>query len=204
MLLAMPYIPEGMNGSAMFAERFSVWVILFVMAAASLLKLRPRHTYVALAFGAVLLVGELGVLQTRIGPVAQELQVASYPARQLSDVRVLAVNARSQPTDLTFDPYWLSSVRMVDRGNGLLVDCPWLGLQIIMLERKGPKLERQKAPVLLHVAGDPSAGVALVWNSCVTQSNEPPEVAEIERHGATQWHVEQYGCFKVAEQLRHG
>jgi hypothetical protein len=203
LLLVLPIVPENMNGGALFADRVSVWIVLFVMAAAALVEMRPTIAAVVLSFSVVLFICELGILQSRIAPIARELQVEGYPANRLRDVQVVTLNARFQPADLTFDPYWLSSVRMVDRGHGLLLDPPWLGHQILMLDRKEPELVKDMAG-RVRFLGRPPAAYAVIWNNCVVRQEEPAKAIDNVNLTKVQWRVEQYGCFSVAEQHAAG
>jgi MFS family permease len=198
LLLVLPYIPATMNGSSLFAERLAIWVALFVMGSAAVVRL-PSSRFI-LAAGVVIFACELGILEAKIGPVARSLQVNAFPARTLTDVHVRTLNEHHQPPDFNFDPYWVSSVRIVDRGNGLLVDGPWLGLEIMMLEQTRPPFDFDRSAKSAGVSSKPSLDLALVWNDCV--ATRLPST--LQGNGRTHWQISQFGCFRVAEQRAGG
>lgn len=195
-LLALPFLPRTMNGSGFFVERFAIWPpLLFIAAAASTQPSRIQR--LASAVGAALaLVVTLFFLNSYIGPIARSLDPASLPAGALAREHLLWVTESRIPSDLTYDPYILSTVRLVDRGGAVLVDGPWLDLQIMMLEDIGPHAEL--ASDGLKVNTNSPAGVGIISERCGVPDGRGT-LEQLVALDPQKWQLLHYGCFRVLQ-----
>ena len=187
-ILALPLLPRTMNGSGFFADRFSIWPPLLLIAAAASCEFsrRTRRALAAITVGVVAVA--LFALAQTLDPVARRLDVSRFPADSLAGRHFLAASDTLPNRALTYDPYLFSSVRLVDRAGALLVGAPWLELQIMILDDAGPQAILSSKGKVQMLPG-PKAPVGVVDARC---DGSPSSI-----HLPSSWPLEHFGCFDI-------
>jgi len=199
MLIALPFLPRTMNGSGFFAARFSIWPPLLWFAAAAGVELNRRAKAAITIVAVLVTVCALVVLNAHVAPVARQLDVSRAPQLGLKRVHVFTRSNSRATADLTFDPYEWAAIRVVHREGAILVDSPWMDLQIMMLEEAGPKLkfDPNNGP---RIVSGPEAKIAMVFTRCGDVRGESM-ASRIQAGHPQQWRMQKYGCFEVLEPL---
>jgi hypothetical protein len=201
-MLAMPFAPDQLNGSYVFADRLSVWSVLLIAAAAASAEIDARVKPAILAACWVTSMSSLIVLNSHMRPIAQRLDVAQIPANAAGGEHALLVHRSEPPKDLSYDPYVWAGVRVVERQRAVLIDAPWLDLSIIMLK---PTADEKEEDAMADDSGEIAkrlrSGGMVVVTHC-GQPNPPPESwVQVEREWRTKyypgWKAQSYSCFEV-------
>lgn len=188
-LLALPLLPPTMNGSGFFADRFSIWPPLLLIASAASFELSRRAQRVLAVLGIAVPIVALFVLGGIVDPVARKLDVSAFPKDSLAGEHLLEASDTQPGHALTFDPYLLAPARLIDRGGGLLVGAPWLELQIMILDDIGPKAILNNKGEVQMLPG-PKAAVGAVDVRC--DANAPSTI-----HPPTGSPLTRFGCFDI-------
>lgn len=143
-LVALPLLPEKVNGGFLFADRITIWLALMIVAAAANSDLLSRLAGAAAALGGVLALSLLLALNAQLRPVAQGLVLKGMPRLAWGE-HLFAVNATPNP-QFTYNPYLWTGARVVEAESAFLENSPWLLTSIMMLE---------KNPIAVTVAGKP-------------------------------------------------
>jgi hypothetical protein len=190
-LIALPFLPLTMNGSGFFAARFSIWPPLLFLAAAASVNLRRQTKHILLGVAIGITAFTLFQLSAHIGPIAQELDLSKTPRGVLKGEHLKWATDSRVPGDITFDPYVLAAVRAVDREDAILVDSPWMDLQIMMLEEIGPK-----APFdpVIPAQGKDRLGIAV---SRCGMRNIHNSHSRLQLRDPQRWRNSRYGCIDI-------
>ena len=180
-LIALPLLPRTMNGSGFFAERFSIWPPLLFFAAASGIGLSRRVQRALLPVAAILTAFTLAILGVHVRPIAEQMDLSGTPRGELKGVRLIWRNESPAPRDLLFDPFLFASVRVVDREDAILINGPWLDLQIMMLQET-------------EVAS--KSGLAITRCGDVRGQSSAEQSAALHPE---RWRLRKYACFDVLE-----
>lgn len=195
MLIALPFLPRTMNGSGFFAARFSIWPPLLWFAAAAGVKLNRRAEKLLTVAAIGVTAFALFMMNAHIRPVSRQLDLSQAPPFGLHGVHVFTRSNSRATADLTFNPYEWAAIRVVDREGAILVDSPWMDLQIMMLEETGPKV-RFDAENGLKIVSGPQANIAMAFTRCGDVRGE--SMAEhLQKKHPQQWRMQKYGCFEV-------
>lgn len=201
-ILVIPFAPDQLNGSYVFADRLAVWSVLLIAAAAAHTDIDGRIRPALLAACSATSVFALIVLNAHMLPIARQLDVSRIPVAQGRSAELLLIHHSVPPDDLSYDPYVWAGVRVAERQRAALIDAPWLNLAIMMLK----PTTAEKA--LDDLVNDPPtlserlrSGGIIVMTRC-GQPNPPPESwAQMERLWKAKyyanWKLETYSCFEV-------
>lgn len=196
-LVGLPFLPHTINGSGFFVERFSIWppLLLFAgMAAADL----PRKTGMFIGvIGVLITLLCTGVLDSYVRPVAREIDTRSIPAGRMKGERMMSINNSSRRGELMFNPYDFAATRFIDRGGAILVDAPWMYLEIMILDDIGPhmRVDQNRGPQVME---GPQAKVGIVAAHCGPTPGSSL-VGNIAQRDSSEWRMAQYGCIQVLE-----
>jgi hypothetical protein len=196
-LIALPFLPRTMNGSGFFAARFSIWPPLLWFAAASGVTLSRRAEKILIVAAVTVTVVTILTLNAHISPVAKQLDQSQTAKMGLETKRVFTRNNSRAPSELTFDPYEWAAVRVVDREHAILVDSPWMDLQIMMLETIGPKVKFEGDDGVRIIIGPPSK-ITMVFARCGNVRGES-YADRIVSHHPQEWRMIKRGCFEVLD-----
>ena len=157
-------VPQRMNGSFYFAERFPILWVLFLLAGASAIPL-PR--FWNLAAGGLAIATTVGLLVQQHGKVdeiAARIALADgMPPAKPGDVGLIVASSRQTPPGLQFNPYMWSAVHYFRRSRAILANDPWMDMPQIMLRPVRPNRwsyldpDDAEAPFLRSAAGGTSA-----------------------------------------------
>ena len=172
LLIAIPILPQEMNGSDYFAQRLMIFPWLAAMAAASHDRLPGRLARGAPAFAVAMAALTLLPAEIFIRPVAREL--ASLEAQPLEDhagglaildpAMLKAVRVEHQ---LGFNPYLWSAALPFVHADDVMLNSPWMDLTIMPLEAaKGGRL-------LIDEMGS-TAQAARIINGNIDLAEMPP------------------------------
>ena len=145
--VSLPFLPDTLNGGVYFATRIlpMVWVGLLITASAARVPLSRTYAIAFTSFAVALAFLTLIPAELFLRPVANDLkaaELASVPEKARGVLLVgygLHEYVRFQK-QLSFDPYyWGASLAAVGRDD-VLLDAPWMNLNIIPVEavRPGP------------------------------------------------------------------
>ncbi len=145
--LSLPFLPDTLNGGVYFATRIlpMVWIGLLVAAGAVDVPFARTYRIAFTLFAAALAILTLIPAELFIRPVANDLkaaELASVP-RQASGVLLVGYGLHDYvrfQKQLAFDPYyWGASLALIGRDD-VILDAPWMNLNIIPVEavRPGP------------------------------------------------------------------
>ena len=196
-LVALPFLPRTINGSGFFAERFAVIPPLFFVAALAALQLNVKTRNTILLAATAVCVYTVVSLNAYIAPFARAVDVSFVRQGELAGLHLLWRVEPWRALTLDFDPLVMGDVRLVDRSGALLVDNPWMDLQIMMLEETGPKVvfDPDLGP---RVVSGPEVKVGAVTARCAVTNGESLLERVARRHPEL-WQLKQYGCFEVLE-----
>lgn len=194
-LIGLPFLPGDMNGSAYFAERFSNWPPLLLIAAACGAKLGRNALRIAGGAAIAITVGALLILNAHLAPIARNLDVSSVPPNSLSGIHLIGYTEMWAGPEVNYYPYLWGHARLVDRSGATLVSPPWLNLQIMMLEDIGTKarLTPSDGP---EYRGGPHAPAGMVTIRCDLSGGSGMAARTVAAH-PRDWRVERYGCFNL-------
>ena len=184
-VIALPFLPRMVNANGFFAERFSIWppLLFFASAASFGWSQRARRALLATA---VLLTGlTIAMLAEHIGPIARQMDISKAPRGELKGVHLLWRSESPAARDLTFDPYIVASVRLVDREDAILSESPWMDSPILLIE------ETNRAGT--------SPGMAIT--RCGASRGESTAERLVKRQ-PEQWRLLHYACFQVLTPAR--
>ncbi len=184
-LIALPFLPRMMNANGFFAERFSVWPPLLFFASAAAIDWGRRTQRALLAMAALLTILVIAMLDAHIGPIARQMDLSQTPRGELKGVHLLWRNESPARPDLTFDPYVVASVRLVDRQDAILSNSPWMDSPILLVE------ETNRAGT--------NPGVAIT--RCGASRGESTAEQMVKSH-PEQWRLSRYACFQVLTPAR--
>jgi hypothetical protein len=138
-LIAIPILPQEMNGSDYFAQRLMIFPWLAAMAAAGHDRLPGRLARIAPAFAVVMAALTLLPAEIFIRPVARQL--ASLEAQPVEDhtgglamldpAMLKAVRVEHQ---LGFNPYLWSGALPLVHADDVMLNSPWMDLTIMPLQ----------------------------------------------------------------------
>ena len=204
-LVALPLLPEKVNGGFLFADRITIWVALMLVAAAANSDALPRFSGAVAALGSITAVSLLLALNAQMRPVAQMLALRGLP-RLSQGEHLFAVNNTPNP-QFTYNPFLWTGVRVIEAERAFLENSPWLLTSIMMLEKR---------PVAVTVAGRPfgdyeftgrpaptgvpvAGGIVLTncGNAQTTNSLGQQMLAE----APTAFRLWKFGCYEVLEPL---
>jgi hypothetical protein len=196
-LVALPVLPRTMNGSGFFAERFAIIPPLLFVAAVAAIDFHAKARRAVLVAATVVCAYTIVSLNTYIAPFAREVDVSFVRPGELAGQHLLWRVEPWRATNINFDPLIFGDVRVVDRGGALLLDNPWMDLQIMMLEETGPKVQfdGDNGP---RVVSGAQVKVGAITARCAVVRGEP-SVERVARRHPEQWQLKQYGCFEVLE-----
>lgn len=198
-LLALPFLPRTMNGSGFFVERFDIWPPFLFIAAATSIQLSRIQKLVSAIVASFALLVALFFLNSYLGPIARALDPSALPAKSLAGEHLLWITQSRIPSDLTYDPYILSTVRLVDRGGAMLVNGPWLDLQIMMLADNGPHAVFGSEG--LNVSGNSSAEIGIISERCGAPDGRGT-LEQLIAHSPGKWRVQHSGCFVMVRPVQ--
>lgn len=153
-------VPQRMNGSFYFAERFPILWVLFLLAGAAAIPLPRGWT---LAAGGLAIATTLGLLvqqHVKVEEIASRMALAGrIPLAQPGDVGLIVASSRETPPGLQFNPYMWSAVHYFRRSRAILANDPWMDMPQIMLRPMQPNRwsyldpDDAAAPFLRSAAG---------------------------------------------------
>jgi hypothetical protein len=127
-------VPERMNASFYFAERFPVLWVLFLLAGTAALPLSRRWSIAA--GGLAVCVTATLLLQQRANVAAIGSRIArmqQLPPPKAGSVGLIAAASRETPHGLQFHPYMWSAAHYFRRSRAILANDPWMNSPLIML-----------------------------------------------------------------------
>ena len=127
-------VPERMNDSFYFAERFPILWVLFLLAGTAALPLSRRWSLTAGGLG--IFVAAALLLQQRANVAvmcAQIARVQELPPSKAGSVGLIASASREAPYGLQFNPYMWSAVHYFRRSRAILANHPWMNSPLIVL-----------------------------------------------------------------------
>ena len=127
-------VPERMNASFYFAERFPILWVLFLLAGTTALPLSRRWSIAA--GGLAVCVTATLLLQQRANVAAIGSRIArmqQLPPPKAGSVGLIAEAGREKPHGLQFHPYMWSAVHYFRRSRAILANDPWMNSPLIML-----------------------------------------------------------------------
>ena len=194
-LIGLPLLPRTMNGSGFFAERFAILPPMLFVAAVASVDLGANVRRVVLVAATIVCIYFIVSLNTFIAPFAREVDVSFVRRGELAGEHLLWRVEPWRPTTINFDPLILGDVRLVDRAGAILLDNPWMNLQIMMLDEKGPKVrfDPDDGPRILS---GPDMRVGGVASRCAVTHGEST-LEHVAAHHPEKWRLKQYGCFEV-------
>lgn len=201
-MLVIPFAPDQLNGSYVFADRLAVWSVLLISAAAARTNIEKRVRPVLLALCCATSIFALIVLNAHMMPIARRLDVSATPQTSAEGMPALLVHRSMPPSDLSYDPYVWAGVRVAERQRAALIDSPWLNLAIMMLK---PTAAEKALDDRVH---DPSAmaerlraGGLIVVTRCGQPNPPPASWTQLEREWKAKyypdWKIQTYSCFDV-------
>jgi hypothetical protein len=127
-------VPERMNASFYFAERFPILWVLFLLAGTAALPLSRRWSIAA--GGLAVCVTAILLLQQRANVAAIGSRIArmqQLPPPKAGSVGLIAAASRETPHGLQFHPYMWSAAHYFRRSRAILANDPWMNSPLIML-----------------------------------------------------------------------
>ena len=157
-------VPQRMNGSFYFAERFPILWVLFLLAGASAIPL-PRAWNRAAGWLAIVTTTGLLVQQhAKVGEIASRIALSQQiPPAKPGDVGLIVCASRETPPGLQFNPYMWSAVHYFRRSRAILANDPWMDMPQILLRPARPNRwsyldpDDAEAPFLRSAAAGTSA-----------------------------------------------
>lgn len=194
-LVGLPVLPRTMNGSGFFSERFAILPPLLFVAALSAAEFEVKVRKAVLVAAAAVCVYAIVLLNTYIAPYARAVDVSFVRPDELAGQHLLWRVEPWRSMTINFDPLILGDIRLVDRGGALLLDNPWMDLQIMMLEETGPKVhfDPENGP---RVVSGPQVKVGAISARCALTRGES-SLEHVARRHPEQWQLKQYACFEV-------
>lgn len=209
-LIGLPFLPGDMNGSGYFAERFSIWPPLLLIAAACGAKLNRTAIRIAGGAAIAIAIGALIILNAHLAPIARNLDVSSVPPNSLVGVHLIGYSEMWAGPEVNYYPYLWGHVRLTERSGASMVSPPWLNLQIMMLADIGTqaRLTPSDGP---EYRGGPRDPVGLVTIRCdlsgaggtKTPSSATTVGGPVDMTARTlaahpgDWRVQRFGCFNL-------
>ena len=132
-------VPERMNASFYFAERFPILWVLFLLAGTAALPLSRRWSIAA--GGLAVCIAATLLLQQRANVAAIGSQIArtqQLPPPKAGSVGLITATTREVPYSLQFNPYMWSAVHYFRRSQAILANDPWMNSPLIMLQPVRP------------------------------------------------------------------
>jgi hypothetical protein len=149
LLVALPFLPDTMNGGFYFNNRLLILAWCGAIAAASgsaAFSPRLRVLFAMLGCGALAYTLVLG--QIRIAPEARRAAEAeSAPVVRMGESAILlpATDYEADPT-LRFRPLEWSAARYFRRAGDVMLDAPFLDMSTMPIDSRGPQLEGTVVP----------------------------------------------------------
>ena len=132
-------VPERLNASFYFAERFPILWVLFLLAGAAALPLSRRWSIAA--GGLAVCVTATLLLQQRANVAEIGSQIArmqQLPPPRAGSAGLITAASRETPHGLQFHPYMWSAVHYFRRSQAILANDPWMNSPLIMLAPARP------------------------------------------------------------------
>jgi hypothetical protein len=149
LLIALPFLPDTMNGGFYFNNRLLIFAWCGAIAAASGgAAFEPRIRVLQPALGYATLAVTLVLAQIRIAPEAQRAAVAeSAPIVHRGENAILlpATDYEADP-ELRFRPLEWSAVRYFRRAGDVMLDAPFLDMATMPIDTRRPQLEGTVVP----------------------------------------------------------
>jgi hypothetical protein len=174
LLVAIPVLPQEMNGSDFFAQRLMIFPWLAALAAAGRYRSPRRLARIAPVFAVVMAALTLAPAEIFIRPVARQL--ASLEAQALPDhtgglaildpAMLKAVRVEHQ---VGFNPYVWSAVLPFLHADDVMLNSPWMDLTIMPVKAAG-------GGHLLIDEMSSTAQAARVINGNIDLPRMPPEL----------------------------
>ncbi|MGD0577491.1 MAG: hypothetical protein ABSC08_01055 [Bryobacteraceae bacterium] len=166
--------PESINGSHYFPDRFAVfWVVLLIAAAAAS---RPPRQW-SLAAGVMALCVSCAVLLLQwvnVSRIALEMRpLLEAPPAQVGSVGLVIGGKASRGGDLVFEPFLWGGAHYFRRSGAILANAPWMDLPIVMLRPAHPNRWSYLNPY--------SAGLSL--SRALTAGGAPSDLSFVVRDG---------------------
>jgi len=138
------FLPEWLSGSNYFRERFPIFFVLFLAAAAAGASGSVRWSYVPGVVALMALACTLGLQRQRTSEITANLSpmlAASLEKPLAAGVLLHERNPQDLPDpDLAFDPYGWAGAHFFRQSHAILLNTPWLDLRFYMFRpaRPGP------------------------------------------------------------------
>jgi hypothetical protein len=160
-VLALPFMPDRMNGGVFFATRMVIMVWIFsLLAAAAYQDVDRKFQQVCIALGIVFTLATLLPAEQRFRPMARSVKtvedqtVPSGISALLLTGPALTESIRAE-NDLAVDPLLWANILPFVRENDLVLDAPWMELSVSplriapdahLLANASPLIEQRGAP----------------------------------------------------------
>jgi hypothetical protein len=166
--------PGSINGSFLFPQRFGIFWVMFLIAAAAALR-PPRLWRLVVGLIAVCATSAVLLLQwANVSRIALEMRpVLDAPPVKAGSVGLIIANKPSPRGDLAFDPFLWGGVHYFRRSGAILANAPWMDSPIIMIRPADPDRWSYSEPYL--------AGQALL--SALSEKGAAPEISLVVRDG---------------------
>lgn len=132
-------VPQRMNGSFYFAERFPILWVLFLLAGAAGLRLPHSWNLAAGGISVAITAGLLVQQRSKVEEIASRIALCEQiPRAKSGDVGLIVASSRETPAGLQFNPYMWSAVHYFRRSHAILANDPWMNMPQIMLRPARP------------------------------------------------------------------
>jgi hypothetical protein len=127
-------VPERLNASFYFAERFPILWVLFLLAGTAALPPSRRWSIAAGAVAVCVTATMLLQQRANIAAIGSEIaRMQQLPLAKAGSVGLIAAASRETPPGLQFNPYMWSAVHYFRRSRAILANDPWMNAPLIML-----------------------------------------------------------------------
>lgn len=134
--VALPFLPDRLNGGVFFATRMVIMVWIFLLLASAGAKTAtPRFRQMCIVLGAIFTVATLLPAEQICRPISRELRMVEgqvlpeHTNALILDGPMFTTSLRSK-NDLAFNPMLWASVLPLVRQDDLVLNAPWLDLTI--------------------------------------------------------------------------
>ena len=133
------FVPPQINGTWFFAQRFPIFAVMFLIAAAA--ALRPSRSW-STATGILALFVTIGVIAAQwmyVSQIGKQMRpVLEAPAAKPGSIGLIIAVAKVYPEGLSFDPYMWGGVHYFRRSRAILANTPWMDQTHILLRPVHP------------------------------------------------------------------
>jgi len=132
-------VPISINGSFFFPQRFPIFWIVFLFAAAA--AFRPPRAVTTTA-GVIAILATLVALDVQFVNTSVmtdfDILLRPYPAPSPGSTGLVVGELPPHPKGFAFDPYFWGSAHYFRKSRAIMANAPWLDLPIIMLRPAHP------------------------------------------------------------------